>query len=215
MLTGLVESIRAAYVNVWYWLRRHVFPVMPSEVVQENDLWREWQHVNCRCMYEIESESMTLDSTKELINKYDNNENVPGERRTSKTETVHKRRQLMREKHKLVDDLLAETDDKLYLSDIEKEHIHYLIDKFPDFNLLHRKAKKEAIILAFIWYVYKIKHPKRQLSEFKFSKDYGLSNPVFELIMCRIVQQLLAETPIIPKFTVKYDNDILCRTGLR
>lgn len=156
---------------------------------------------------------MSIDSTNKLIKKYQNNY-VPGERRTKNQEKLHKRKQVNAEKHILVDELLNETK-VLMLTNHEKEHVHYLVNKFDDFNSLHRTATKECIILAFIFYVAKIHTPKRQLKEYSFTKKYGLTEPVFELIMCRVVQQLLAEAPIIPKNTTKYDNDILCRTGLR
>ncbi len=152
---------------------------------------------------------MSIDSTNKLIKKYQNNY-VPGERRTKDQEKLHKRKQVNAEKHMLVDELLNETK-VLMLTNHEKEHIHYLVEKFNDFNSLHRQASKECIILAFIFYVAKINTPKRQLNEYAFCKKYGLSNPVFELIICRVVQKLLSETPIIPKDTKKYNNDILYR----
>ena len=158
---------------------------------------------------------MTVDSTKNLISKYDGNNNVPGERRTPGAERQHKQRQSRSEKHALADDLIHETMEMLNLTVNDIEHVHYLIDKFPDFNSLHRKAKKETIILAFIWYTYKIRNPKRQLSEFRFTRKYGLSENVFQLILCRVISQLLAESPIIPRKTVKYDNEILSKTGAR
>lgn len=157
---------------------------------------------------------MSIETTNKLLKKYDNNNYVPGERRTSHQENIHKQKQLKREKHELVDELLNETK-VLLLTNNDKEHVHYLVNKFNDFNSLHRTASKECIILAFIFYVAKINTPKRQLKEYSFTSKYGLTEPVFELIMCRIIQCLLAESPIIPKDTKRYDNDILYKTGLR
>ena len=77
----------------------------------------------------------------------------------------------------------------LNLTRDEKEHVHYLVDKFNDFNQLHRKASKECIILSFIFYVYRVKNPGRQLNEYRVTNKYGLTSNVFELIMCRIIQQ--------------------------
>ncbi len=153
------------------------------------------------------------ESISKLLKKYENNY-VPGEKRTRDQERIHKQKQFKKEKHLLVDELLNETK-VLLLTNNEKEHVHYLVNKFDDFNSLHRKASKECIILAFIFYVAKINTPKIQLKEYRFTKKYGLTEPVFELIMCRVVQRLLAESPIIPKHTKKYDNDILYKTGLR
>ncbi|MCR5027015.1 MAG: hypothetical protein K6A34_06210 [Methanobrevibacter sp.] len=156
---------------------------------------------------------MSVESTNKLLRKYENNY-VQGERRTTIQEKIHKQKQLKREKHELTDELLNETK-VLLLTNTDKEHVHYLVNKFDDFNSLHRTASKEAIILAFIFYVAKTKTPKRQLKEYSFTSKYGLTEPVFELIMCRIVQRLLEEAPIVPKNTKKYDNDILYKTGLR
>ncbi|MBQ2653011.1 MAG: hypothetical protein IJF83_05605 [Methanobrevibacter sp.] len=153
------------------------------------------------------------DSISKLLKKYEGNY-VPGEKRTRDQERIHKQKQFKREKHLLVDELLNETK-VLLLTNNEKEHVHYLVNKFDDFNSLHRTATKECIILAFIFYVAKINTPKRQLKEYSFTRKYGLTEPVFELIMCRVVQKLLAEAPIVPKNTKKYDNDILYKTGLR
>ena len=153
------------------------------------------------------------DSISKLLKKYEGNY-VPGEKRIRDQERIHKQKQFKREKHLLVDELLNETK-VLLLTNNEKEHVHYLVNKFDDFNSLHRTATKECIILAFIFYVAKINTPKIQLKEYSFTRKYGLTEPVFELIMCRVVQKLLAEAPIVPKNTKKYDNDILYKTGLR
>lgn len=156
---------------------------------------------------------MSIESTNKLLKKYESNY-VPGERRTRRQENLHKQKQLKHEKHMLVDELLNETK-VLLLTNHEKEHVHYLVEKFSDFNTLHRQASKECIILALIFYVAKIKTPKRQLNEYSFTRKYGLTDPIFELILCRVVQKLLSETPIVPRKTCKYDNDILYKTGLR
>ena len=157
---------------------------------------------------------MSIDSTNKLLRKYDKNNYVPGEKRPGKSEKIHKQKQIRREKHLLTDNIISEAE-MLNLTRNEKEHIHYLVDKFDDFNKLHRKASKECIILAFIFYVYRIKNPTRQLSEYRITREYGLTDNVFELIMCRIIQTLLAESPIIPRTTTRYDNEILYKTGLR
>ena len=155
---------------------------------------------------------MSLESTTKLLKKYNNY--VPGEKRTRDSERAYKQNQLLAEKHMLCDELLNETK-VLMLTNYEKEHIHYLIDKFSDFRKLHGNCKKETIILAFIFYVAKINTPKRQLKEYSFTTKYGLTDPIFELIICRVVQVLLSEAKIIPVTTTKYDQDTLYRTGQR
>ena len=78
---------------------------------------------------------MSIESTNKLLKKYENNNYVPGEKRTRDQEKIHKQKQLKREKHELVDELLNETK-VLLLSNHDKEHVHYLVNKFDDFNNL-------------------------------------------------------------------------------
>ena len=156
---------------------------------------------------------MSIDSTTKLLKKYDNNY-VPGEKRTKNTETEHKQKQTLKEKHLIADELIREAD-KLHLTGDDVEHVHYLVDKFTDFNKLHRKASNEKIILSFIWYTYKLKNPKRRINEYSILKKYGLTEDNFELISVRMLKVSLAESPIVPKGTVKYDNNILYKTGVR
>lgn len=156
---------------------------------------------------------MSMD-TNQLLKKYDKNY-VPGERRTTIRERLHKQNQTNAEKHALADELLRECNIK-YLTRNDYEHVHYLVDKFNDFNKLHRKANCEQIILTFIFYTIRIKQPNRQLSDYpRITKKYSLTNNIFELIVCRMLQSLLSETPIVPRTVKKYDNDILYRTGQR
>lgn len=156
---------------------------------------------------------MSLESTTKLIKKYESGY-VPGERRTPAQEKSHKQEQRMAEKHSLADELMNEAK-VLMLTNYEKQHVHYLIDKFHDFRKLHGNCKNEAIILAFIFYVAKNNTPKRQLKEYNFTKKYGLTDNVFELILCRLVRVLLSETKIVPVGTTKYNHDMLYRTGQR
>ena len=156
---------------------------------------------------------MSIDSTTKLLKKYDKTY-VSGEKRTKDTETEHKRKQTKAEKHRIADDLIREAD-KLYLTGDDINHVHYLIDKFTDFNKLHRKASNEKIILSFIWYTYKLNNPKRRISEYSILKKYGLTEDIFELISVRMLKVALAESPIVPKGTLKYDNNILYKTGVR
>lgn len=156
---------------------------------------------------------MSMESTTKLLKKYESGY-VPGERRPKEKERVHKQKQLLAEKHSLADELMDEAK-VLMLTNYEKQHVHYLINKFHDFRKLHGNCKNEAIILAFIFYVAKMNTPKRQLKEYNFTKKYGLTDNVFELIMCRICHVLLSEAKIVPVGTTKYDHEMLYRTGQR
>lgn len=161
----------------------------------------------------LRGDNMSIDSTTKLLKKYDK-AYVSGEKRTKDSETRHKRGQTKAEKHRIADDLIREAD-KLHLTGDDVHHVHYLVDKFKDFNKLYRNTSKECIILAFIWYTFKLKNPKRRINEYSINKKYGLTETVFELISVRMLKVALAESPIVPKGTLKYDNNILYKTGVR
>lgn len=153
---------------------------------------------------------MSMESTTQLIKKYETY--TPGERRINEKE--HKQKQRLKEKHQMADELMNETKFFIFNNN-DKEHVHYLIDKFQDFRELHRNCGNDTIILAFIFYIAKINTPRLSLNNYRVTSKYGLTDSVFELIICRVVQKLLSELPIVPRNTVKYDHDLLCRTGQR
>lgn len=85
-----------------------------------------------------------------LIRKYSKSY-VKGERFSSQTNTMMKREQRRQEKHEVCNELVIECEF-LNLSSFQIDFVHYLIDRFSDdFKSLHGRAKKEAIILAFIF----------------------------------------------------------------
>lgn len=155
-----------------------------------------------------------MESTTKLLKKYENNNYVPGMQRTTDQEKIHKQKQRLAEKHFIAEELIGETKFLIF-TEHQKKHIHFLINKFQDFRKIHGNCSKEAIILAFIFYVAKINEPKLKISNYRINGKYGLTDNVFELILCRIVQTLLSEAKIIPFNTTKYDNDMLSRTGQR
>lgn len=155
---------------------------------------------------------MSMESTTKLLKKYETY--VPGEKRTHDQEKKHKQKQRLTEKHNIADELLCETK-VLIFTDNDKKHVHYLVDKFQDFRKLHGNCSKEVIILSFIFYVAKINNPKLKLNNYRVTGKYGLTDNIFELIICRIVQVLLSESMIVPVSTTHYDHDLLYRTGQR
>ena len=85
-----------------------------------------------------------------LIKKYDKSY-VPGEKQSSETNKLLKRNQRKLIKHSICEDLFFECDF-LELNKVQRNFVHFLIDRFSDnFKRLHGKAKNEAIILAFIF----------------------------------------------------------------
>lgn len=149
-----------------------------------------------------------------LIKKYDN-PYVAGERHSSETNKLNKRIQRKAGKHSLCEDLMLECDF-FNFSTSEKEFLHYLIDRFADeFKKLHHKAKNEAIILAFMFYVKKLEDSRVNINNYAISKKYGLTDDVFMLVICRMCDNFVKSAPIAYKDTTKYDHEILSKNGGR
>ena len=147
-----------------------------------------------------------------LIKKYDKSY-VPGEKQSSETNKLLKRNQRKLIKHSICEDLFFECDF-LELNKVQRNFVHFLIDRFSDnFKRLHGKAKNEAIILAFIFYVKKIDDSRINVENYSICKKYGLTNDVFLLIICRICDSFIKSSPIIYHETKKYNHDIFSRNG--
>lgn len=147
-----------------------------------------------------------------LIKKYDK-PYVSGEIRSSETNKLLKRNQRRLIKHTICDELLRECEF-LKLTAAQKDFVHYLVDRFSDsFKKLHGKSKKEAIILAFIFYVKKLTRPRLKIYNYSISKKYGLTPDVFTLILCRMCDDFIKSSPIPCFESTSYDHEILSKNG--
>ena len=147
-----------------------------------------------------------------LIKKYDK-PYVSGEIRSCETNRLLKRNQRNAEKHLICDELLFECKSFTFTKS-QKDFIHYLIDYFSNsFKKLHGRAKKETIILAFIFYVKKIEDSHIKIGNYSICKKYGLTNDIFILIICRICNEFVKSSPITYHNTYKYDHEILSKNG--
>lgn len=154
---------------------------------------------------------MIMTDIKRLLNKYDNR--VPYEERSPESDKIRKRKTRLNKLHKLSEEVFLECKT-LCLSNYQKERVRFLIDKFGyDFKSLHGKASKKARILAFIFYIKKLEDPSIRLSDYHITKKYGLTDDVFEIIICRVCETFILESPIVPYETTKYDHEILSRNG--
>ena len=150
---------------------------------------------------------------KKLLDKY--NTRVPFEERSQETDKYRKRKTRLNELHTLCDELFLECK-VLCLSSYQKERVHWLIDKFGNnFKSLHGQAKKETIIVAFIFYIKKNEISKIRLEDYQITKDYGLTDNIFEIIICRICETFISESPIVPYETTLYNHEVLSRNGGR
>lgn len=149
-----------------------------------------------------------------LLDTYDN-AYVKGEQRSKHTKNRIRKESVRKNRHLILDELLLESKS-LMLTPNDKKTVRYLIDVFSDdFKKLHRRASDEAIILAFIFYLKKIELPSIRLSDYRICNKYGLTDPVFEIILCRIILYYMRKTPIEPVTYRKDEHDILIREGKR
>lgn len=146
-----------------------------------------------------------------LLNKYETR--VPFEERNRSSDKLRKRKTRLTKLHTLCDELFLECKP-LCLSNFQKERVHFLIDKFGN-NLksLHGQSKNPVKILAFIFYIKKLEDPRIRLSDYQITKTYGLTDNIFEIIICRVCETFIREAPIVPYETSKYDHEILSRNG--
>lgn len=154
---------------------------------------------------------MTIDS---LINKY--SERVPYEERGREYEKERKRKERARELKEITDDLISECSNykRLRLTPHQKNQVHYMVEKFSNnFNMFHKTAKSEAIILAFIFYLKINENPLLKLKEYKITSKYCLTDNMFEIIICKLASYYMKRMPIIPVGTTNYDHEILSRNG--
>lgn len=151
---------------------------------------------------------------------------VPGEIRSKETNKKLRDEKKRKDRHLIFDELCLELfndfDDlcfeakTLMLSPNQKKLVRYLIDEFSDsFKDLHHTAKKETIILAFMFYVKKIENSKIKLQHYRICTKYGLTDQVFEIIVCRLLEDFMKRVPIVPRQYPIDEHDTLVREGRR
>lgn len=149
---------------------------------------------------------------EELLEKYEG-EYYPGEERS--LEYNNKIRLKSRLKHRMliVDELCLEAK-YLILTDSQKDTVKYLVKLFnDDFKSLHRQASEETIILAFIFYLKKLDTPKIQLKNYRITKKYNLTDTIFELIICRIADHYMKNSPVYLTTTMRDNHEEMVKTG--
>ena len=155
---------------------------------------------------------MSEEDINRLIKKY-NSPYVPGEIHSRKTNNMIKKNQRNAEKLSICNDLLFECSF-LNFTQNQKDFIYYLVNRFSDkFNKLHGRCKKEAIILAFIFYVKKLDDSRVMLCNYSICKKYGLTDNVFILIVCRMCDDFAKSLPVGSVETDRYDHEYLSRNG--
>lgn len=149
-----------------------------------------------------------------LINKYKGR--VPYEERGKEYDKLRKRESRKRELEDICEDLFFECEDykRLKLNNYQKQRVKYLVDKFSNcFEMLHGQAKSETIILAFIFYIKLNEEPRIRLREYRITSVYGLTDNIFEVIVCRLAEYYIRNAPIVPVGSTNYDHDLLSKNG--
>ena len=156
-----------------------------------------------------------MTSTDFLVKKVDK-QRIPYEERGKEYDKQRKREERQRELRYLVDDLINECEKhkRLRLNPHQKERVKYMVKLFANnFKTLHGQADSETIILAFIFYIKLNEEPRLKLNEYKITSEYGLTDNIFEIIVCRLCEYHMKRTPLPPVETTDYDHEILCRNG--
>lgn len=143
-------------------------------------------------------------------------EYVKGEKHRAEYKLRIKHESKRKNRHLILDGLLNEAEI-LNLNKDQIKLVRYLIDDFTDeFQILHRRASEECIILAFMFYVKIIESPRIKIGAYSISNKYNLTNQVFETIVCRMLLKFMKRCPIKPtKNYTKDEHDILIREGRR
>ena len=88
-----------------------------------------------------------MENIQDKLNRYQTY--VPGETRTSEYEKQIKQKKSIQDKLEIAETLFTETP--FHLTENDKEQVRHLIQMYPNFKELHKRASNETIILAFIY----------------------------------------------------------------
>ena len=151
-----------------------------------------------------------MTNIKQLLRKYEKPN--PAERYTNTYQNRINTEKARKHRHLILDELLNEVP--FILKPYQIEQIRHWIDIFNnDFKDFHRQASNETIILAFIMIQRKQTNPSTKVYKFKISDKYGLTTPIFELVLTRLVFQLMRTTQLTYTLAKKYDHEILNKNG--
>ena len=82
-----------------------------------------------------------------------------------------------------------------------------------EFKTLHKQAKKEAIILSFIFFTKNIENSNLKLQKYTIFSKYGLTLDMHNLIVSRVAKYYMKTSPLPIVETTGYDHDLLLRNG--
>jgi hypothetical protein len=138
---------------------------------------------------------------------------VKGEKRSPEYDKQQKRKEALKNKHQIADILIQEVP--FNINPYEKEHIHHLIDMYPNFKDLHKRASNETIILSFIFYTKISNNTDIKINNYYITSKYNLTHNTFEIILCRLTLNYLREVYIIPTTPKETDHNILLKGEIK
>ena len=152
-----------------------------------------------------------MENIQDKLNRYQTY--VPGETRTSEYEKQIKQKKSIQDKLDIAETLFTETP--FHLTENDKEQVRHLIQMYPNFKELHKRASNETIILAFIYYTKIPYNTDIKLNNYTITKKYNLTHNTFELIICRLALNYLREVYIIPTEPHDIDHNILYKGEIK
>ena len=152
-----------------------------------------------------------MEDIQDKLNRY--RTYVPGETRTQEYEKQTKQKQSINDKLEIAETLFTEIP--FHLTSSDKEQVRHLIQMYPNFKDLHKRASNETIILAFIYYT-KIPHNTDiKLNNYTITRKYQLTHNTFELIICRLALNYLQQVYIIPNEPHDIDHNLLYKGEIK
>lgn len=145
-----------------------------------------------------------------------NNQRMPYENRGNEYDKKRKREERLKELQDTTTDLFEECKPykKLQLTPYQELRVRFLVNHFGNnFEMLHGQADSDTIILAFIFYIKINEVGRARLNDYKITSKYGLTDHIFELIVCRLCEYYMKRMPIVPVGTTNYDHEILSKNG--
>ena len=145
------------------------------------------------------------------LDKYSTNY-IPGEKRSPEYQRKLNQELALRRRKQIAKNMKYEAK-YLLINEAQVEQVNYLISIFNDkFKLLHKRASEETIILAFFFYVLRLSDSQINIENYRISTKYNLTYQVFSLILTRMLNYFMENSPIRPYSTEAYDHEILYET---
>lgn len=131
-----------------------------------------------------------------LLQKYTTKQ--PGEIWTREHETQHKRKQFTASKHNCADIIMQQ----LPLNGDTKTEVHYLIDKYKNFNQLNTHMSRETIIGCFCYYVMRSHNPCVRVEDYKVLKELNVTYEGLTVVLGNMLKLDSSKSFLKPKGSI-------------